>query len=641
MTAGKQFRSSDSITTVYAITSQRASSINLTFDRFKLAKGANLYIYTTDKRILYGPVTDAHNPDSQTFWTDVLPGTGIVIQVTAPATAQASQLNIATAVHGYTKAFTGFGSAAWCERDIMCDEGVDWRDEGNAVARVLVNGADSYCSGALINNTCQNLRPYFLTAFHCVDSNGNSDGSVAERNQVDNWVFRFKYESPSCNGPEPGSWITFNSATYRAGFWQTDFALVELDQRPQNGDPFTYAGWSRSTTAATSGVAIHHPQADVKMISIDQNALTNIAVASNWGNPLLHPANTHWQALFETGTVEPGSSGSPIFNQNSQIVGQLHGDFLNANNDFCGNRRGHYGRFDVSWNGGGTNDTRLSNWLDPTGTGATTLAQMAMPSISGPAILCTNGAYTLNNVPAGVPVSWSVSTPSGVTPTSGSGTVANLTMVNPEDVTITFTIGCDATGTISRRIYVGPPQFSHFLVDGNYTSNATICANQSVSLEALPNDVSASYSWSSSSYNGYIMNSTSPSTMFYAYSPDCYYLNLTISNSCGNNYQTLTICANNCYYRHTVYPNPAKDQISIKFDDFKTIDGMPDQITLFSEVTQKQVADFGSKAIFESLDQNGIFKIPVETMPRGTYYLHIKRNRSEDKPLDITRIILE
>lgn len=112
MAAGKQFRSSDSLTTVYAITSQRATSINLTFDRFKLAKGATLYIYTTDKRVLYGPVTDAHNPDSQTFWTDVLPGTGIVIQVTAPVNGlQASELHIATAIHGYTKAFLGYGSA--------------------------------------------------------------------------------------------------------------------------------------------------------------------------------------------------------------------------------------------------------------------------------------------------------------------------------------------------------------------------------------------------------------------------------------------------------------------------------------------------------------------------------------------------
>ena len=34
---------------------------------------------------------------------------------------------------------------------------------------------------------------------------------------------------------------------------------------------------------------------------------------------------------------------------------------------------GNYGRFDRSWTGGGTNTTRLSNWLDPTNTGRTTL----------------------------------------------------------------------------------------------------------------------------------------------------------------------------------------------------------------------------------------------------------------------------
>ena len=32
-----------------------------------------------------------------------------------------------------------------------------------------------------------------------------------------------------------------------------------------------------------------------------------------------------------------------------------------------------YGRMDVSWDGEGTNSTRLSNWLDPSNTGATTL----------------------------------------------------------------------------------------------------------------------------------------------------------------------------------------------------------------------------------------------------------------------------
>ena len=483
-----------------------------------------------------------------------------------------------------------------------------------------------------------------------MDSDRNSDASVAERGQVDQWVFLFKYESPSCGGPEPSAFstISYNSATYRSGFWQSDFALVELDQRPQNGEPFTYAGWSRSTTAATSGVAIHHPQGDVKKISVEQNALTNVAVATNWGLivgglPLLHPANTHWQAIFETGTVEHGSSGSPIFNQNSQIVGQLHGDFTNTDNNYCGSRRGHYGRFDVSWNGGGTNDTRLSNWLDPTGTGATTLAQMAMPSISGPALLCTTGTYTLTNVPAGVPVSWSVSTPSGVSPTSGSGTVANLTRINAEDVTITFTIGCNGGGTVSRRILVGPPQFGGFLVNGQSTSNGTGCTNSYIPIAAVPNDPSASYYWSQSDPNGFIANASQSSTAFTAYNANCYYLNVNIYNSCGSTNQTLTICTNNCLAKYTVYPNPAKDYITVEFDQIESAEFLPDEIVLLSEKSTKSVKNVDVQALYQ---RNGLkngkqVEIDAKALPRGTYYLHIKNSRLKETKVDIVRILLE
>jgi len=63
-----------------------------------------------------------------------------------------------------------------------------------------------------------------------------------------------------------------------------------------------------------------------------------------------------------------GSSGSGLWDQNKRLVGQLHGGSA-----ACGNTLSdYYGRLSVSWTGGGTNATRLSNWLDPTGTGATT-----------------------------------------------------------------------------------------------------------------------------------------------------------------------------------------------------------------------------------------------------------------------------
>jgi hypothetical protein len=70
--------------------------------------------------------------------------------------------------------------------------------------------------------------------------------------------------------------------------------------------------------------------------------------------------------------TEPGSSGSPLYSQAGRFIGQLHGgpSSCGATGD---NLSDYYGRFSVSWAGGGTNATRLSNWLDAGGTGATTV----------------------------------------------------------------------------------------------------------------------------------------------------------------------------------------------------------------------------------------------------------------------------
>jgi len=73
--------------------------------------------------------------------------------------------------------------------------------------------------------------------------------------------------------------------------------------------------------------------------------------------------------------VQSGSSGSPLFNQNHRIVGQLRGNQNNkcykwSNECFCSQRPiGEFGKFDVSWYGDGTPSTSLKDWLDPDNTG--------------------------------------------------------------------------------------------------------------------------------------------------------------------------------------------------------------------------------------------------------------------------------
>ena len=72
------------------------------------------------------------------------------------------------------------------------------------------------------------------------------------------------------------------------------------------------------------------------------------------------PANHHFKVIFDEGTMEGGSSGSPLLDEDGRIVGQLHGGMADCNSNVT-----YHGRFSKSWNEGQTPQARLREWLDP------------------------------------------------------------------------------------------------------------------------------------------------------------------------------------------------------------------------------------------------------------------------------------
>jgi hypothetical protein len=69
-----------------------------------------------------------------------------------------------------------------------------------------------------------------------------------------------------------------------------------------------------------------------------------------------------WWLQVDLGATDHVSSGAPYFNQDKRIIAQHYG-VNDANLPVCSRANKFGGRFDLSWTGGGTNDTRLSNWL--------------------------------------------------------------------------------------------------------------------------------------------------------------------------------------------------------------------------------------------------------------------------------------
>ncbi|MFN4764658.1 T9SS type A sorting domain-containing protein [Gillisia sp. Q332] len=216
-------------------------------------------------------------------------------------------------------------------------------------------------------------------------------------------MFKFQFKYSNCSGTTPGLSYAYNGSTFRAGWFNTDFLLMELNNSPIGNNQISWAGWDRSANIPDSGAGIHHPAGDVMKISLDNNQFQT----SSWNG-----VNNHWLLSYDDGVVQHGSSGSPIFNQNNRIVGQLHGNQnYNETQTYCNQPSAEYGMLSVSWAGGGTNETRLSNWLDPCNSGNITTNTSRPPSIVGPDLVCSSGtSFSFNNLPTGANITWTNST---------------------------------------------------------------------------------------------------------------------------------------------------------------------------------------------------------------------------------------
>lgn len=413
------------VTFVLALEAQKALNMSVQFSDFVLSENTVLSIYT--ERELTDSIRAKENNPQHIWATRVYQGNKLTITLKLPANERKKvALKIGGVSFGFKKFGTDFfgnvGTSVACNIDVVCPEAVGWENERNSVALIVVDGNES-CTGSLIMNTGNTNIPYFLTANHCLSGN------------VANWVFQFQTWSATC-GFNSG-WredIQFNGATLRANNAASDFALLELNNVPPAGSGITYSGWNRNTATPNGAVGLHHPAGDLMKFSRDFDPLG----ISSWGG-----TNNHWVAVFEQGTVQHGSSGSPLYDMNHRIVGQLHGDQQNQGN-FCAQRRGEYGRFDFSWTGAGSNNTRLSNWLDPGNTGAATMntsnIDCLIPrnlSISGSNAMCdVSGPYTLNALPAGSTVTWSVSPAGTADVNTPNNTVTSLTAIDYGFITL-------------------------------------------------------------------------------------------------------------------------------------------------------------------------------------------------------------
>ena len=333
---------------IMRIQSDDAVGMKLYFDQFYIPDTATLNIYTDD--MLEGPLNSENNHIDSEFSHRLLQGDIITIEYYQPnAVSENAILNINKVYHAY-KDILGFydtNSERNCGANVACDSGT-FSDQIKSV--IFLDMGGYICSAALINNATYDLTPYVLTANHCVEPENPGEHNY--------FTFYFRHQSSSCSGSNGNYNYSRTGSTLRASYYYTDFALLEMDYDPASSFDAYYAGWNRSASTPQISAGIHHPGGQPKKINYDNN---DYASSDGW-----YSSNTHWRLNWDEGGTEGGSSGSPLFNDDKLIVGQLHGG-----SGECGSGTDYYGKVSSSWNGGGTSTTRLKDWLDPNNSGVT------------------------------------------------------------------------------------------------------------------------------------------------------------------------------------------------------------------------------------------------------------------------------
>lgn len=353
------------------LTCENALTVNLTLDNVVIPEGNEMYVYNPQKDFILGKFTSYHLYEGE-LGTELVPGnTAIVEYYVAPINLnESAQLNINTVTHGYRTASEfqekAFGSSGNCNMNANCSDADPW-DLQRRSAIMLVSGSNGFCSAAMINNSLNDGKPYVLTANHCY-SNPSS------------WIFRFNWQiSPedmnqsNCTQNPGGNptFVSLSGGVLRARRTPSDFCLVEITGGLVGGTVpssyYTYfAGWDNTDAIPTSATCFHHPSGDIKKAAFDDAPLVS-------GNGMFSSEDdSQWEVEWDRNTTtEGGSSGSPLFDQNGRIIGQLWGGGASC---FNLSSPDYYGKVSYSWNPSGSNSTnQLKFWLDPNDDGLTVL----------------------------------------------------------------------------------------------------------------------------------------------------------------------------------------------------------------------------------------------------------------------------
>ncbi len=331
------------------VRAEGAGAVRLHVQDMALPLNAELYVYSRNG-LAYGPYTGAGPDFTGDFWTPAVFGPEAVVQLRLNGPVGEEDLRSVslriTEAGLITERFAGrlregfdapgrIREKAETDAPFPCDNPncvVDATCTNVAIANPAklatakmewVQGAFIYtCTGGLLSDNNPSQGNFFLTANHCLSSSKTAK----------NASFYWRYATSSCNGtcPSNGGWpYVTTGATVAASGRKGDFTLMQLTTNPPAGSVFL--GWTNAPVANTNGAALYrisNPNFGPQVYSL-HNVSTSAGTCQGW------PRGERIYSRDITGGTDGGSSGSPVLNSSSQVVGQLTGGCGTNVNDPC------------------------------------------------------------------------------------------------------------------------------------------------------------------------------------------------------------------------------------------------------------------------------------------------------------------
>lgn len=250
-------------------------------------------------------------------------------------------------------------------------------------------------------------------------------------------------------------------------------------------------------------------------------------------------------------------------------------------------------------------------------------------TISGPTLLCTSGAYVVNDIPNNWTVSWNKSSnitlPTDITsnPITAS---ANANGIGWMEATINSTF-CAATTLPRYTVSVGTPVVT---VTGPSEGYPNVQYTFQAHTADPANTDPFSYEWTMAPYDGYISTSQGGNyaayayiTFYHPYSAAGYYVKSRAHNLCGTgNYGQLNIWI---HEEWLISPNPASENVTLikKESDTFTDNSFEINNEDINEVYDIKIIDFYGSVRYSTTRSGHSFSIPVSGLNDGNYIIQI------------------